>query len=359
MQYSLTRHLLSPILLLALTGGSFAAEEEETAAVDPAQVVFKARVKQITAQLDAVYGEGFFAYLCDDGIVPLPYLIAYEYKPNIDRETIAESYGEIFGNLYRVFYEEFGELLELEPVKEPIVVLIYDSKESYKEMREAKPELHLPNEEFMGGYYQPGSGILTQWRQSNLWETMFHEGTHQLIDYATRKWNVPQTNESPWIQEGFADFMGGHERKQSYSEEEGGFVKEFTLGQFIGHRYTSVQQALLSGDGYSLKDLVHLDFFAFKMAQNSQEGQGENQRLTGYVYAQGWALVMFLNYYQDGIYKDLFSEYLRAEVRGEGGGVKFGEIFMLEEDEDWEAMEDEFKEFVFGELRTMGKKQKK
>jgi len=349
------------LAVLIATTSPLAAQEQDTEAGDPVDSrmdVFRAEAQARIAELDRRYGEGFFTYLFDDGVIPYPYLIASELKPNIDRETIAQEYADIFGNLYEVFYREFGELLELEPVEEPIVVLIYDSKDSYKEMRESKPELHLPNEEFMGGYYQPNSGILTQWRQPNLWETMFHEGTHQLVDYATRQWNVPQISESPWIQEGFADFMGGHERKLKYSEEKQGFVKEFTLGQFISHRYSTVQTALLSGDGYSLKDLVCLDFVSFKIAQNSQEGEGENQRKTSYVYAQGWALVMFLNYYQDGKYKSLFNEYLVAEVHGEGGCQKFADIFMLEEDADWADLEAEYREYVFGDLRAMGKKHK-
>lgn len=323
----------------------------EEAARDP----FRARARMKVEELDRTYGEGFFTYIYDDGIMPRPYVVAAEAKANVDRETIAKEYADILGSLYEVFYREFGELLELDPITDPVVVLIYDSRDSYKKMREDRPELNLANEEFMAGYYMPGTGVLTQWRQPNLWEVMFHEGTHQLIDFATRKWNFPQSAESPWFQEGFADFMGGHKRKLSYSEEKQGFVNEFTLGQFIDHRYSGVQGAMITGDAMTLKELTHLDFLTFKRAQNDQDGKGANQRVTNLVYTQGWSLVMFLNYYQDGKYQPQLREYMQAEVRGEGGGEKFAEIFWLEADEDWDDLNREYREYVFGDLRRMGR----
>lgn len=344
---------------VVLSDGDKELKALEKAATDP----FGAKAESITASLDATYGKGFFSYLYDDGsgtiAMPRPYLVAYEYKANIDPETLCEEYGKIFGNLYRVFYEEFGNRLELDPIQRPVVVLVWDSKESYRKTREDRPELRLHNEEFVAGYYSPGTGILTQWRQPELWQVMFHEGTHQLVDYATRQYHTPQWKEAPWFQEGFADFMGGHTRRMEFSEAKQDFTYEFTLGQFIPHRYTSVQRALMSEDGYSLRDLVCLDFVSFKMAQNTQEGSVENQLKTQFLYAQGWALVMFLNNYRDATYKELFDQYLEAEIKGEGGCDAFAEIFLLESPEDWVDLEAEYREYVFGELRAMKYKQDK
>lgn len=319
---------------------------------------FEAKAARNIAQLEKMYGDEFWTFLYD-GTMPRPYLVAVEKKDNVDIDTLAKEYGEILGYLYEVFFENFGQLLDLEQITDPVVVLVYDSKESYKKMREDRPDLALPNEEFMAGYYMPGTGILTQWRQSNLWEVMFHEGTHQLVDFATRKWQVPQGNRSPWFQEGFADFMGGHDSKLAYSEEKQGFVRSFKLGQFLKHRYSDVQGKTMTGDALSLHDLVHLGFWEFKAAQNSQEGNGANQRMTGMVYSQGWALCMFLNYYENGRYLPQFQEYMRAEVRGDGGGDKFEEVFYLETEADWADFEEEFRSFLFTGLRQMGLKSRK
>jgi len=316
---------------------------------------YEAKVERKIERLKSTYGDDYWTFL-HDGPVPKPYLIAAQAKDNVDIDTLAKEYGDILGNLYKVFYANFGDLLNLQEISEPVVVLVYDSKDSYKKMREDRPDLSLPNEQFMAGYYMPGTGILTQWRQSNLWEVMFHEGTHQLMDFATRKWNVPQGNRAPWFSEGFADFMGGHESKLEYSEEEKGFVRSFKLGQFMKHRYSDMQTGMLTGDAPGLKQLTHLGFWEFKNAQNNQDGNGENQRITNYTYSVGWALCMFLNYFEDGRYKPQFEEYMQYEVRGEGGGEKFSEIFFLEVDEDWDDFQEEFRSYVFRGLRQMGLK---
>lgn len=313
--------------------------------------------KKEMARLDRTYGEGFWLYLYDDP-VPRPYLVAAEKKPNVDPETIAREYGEILGSLYKVFYENFGELLGIEPIRRPIVVLVYDSKDSYRRMRESRPDLGLPNEEFIAGYYSPETGILTQWRQPNLWEVMFHEGTHQLVDYSRKKWNVPHWQISPWFNEGFADFMSGHESELVYDEEQKKFVRTFRLGRFIKHRFATLQDLLLSGDALSLRDLVHLDYLTFQMAWENQAGNGENQRLTSAVYAEGWGLCMFLNWFDDGKYRETFHEFMRDEIHGKGGGERFEELFYLESEEDWADFQAEFEDFVFTDLRRMGRKKK-
>ena len=330
-------------------------EELERLAKGGGASSYDQKLQRKIEMLKTTYGDDYWTFLHGDP-VPKPYLIAAQMRDNVDEDTLAKEYGDIFGNLYKVFYANFGDLLDLQDITEPVVVLVYDSKDAYKEMRENRPDLALPNEQFMAGYYMPGTGILTQWRQGNLWEVMFHEGTHQLMDFATRKWNVPQGNRAPWFSEGFADFMGGHDSKLEYSEEEKGFVRSFKLGQFLKHRYSDMQTGMLTGDAPSLKDLVHLGFWEFKNAQNNQEGNGRNQQITNYTYSMGWALCMFLNYYEDGRYKDQFEEYMQHEVRGEGSGEKFAEIFYLEVDEDWEDFQAEFRSYVFRGLRQMGLK---
>ncbi len=336
-------------------GAEEAAQEGEDAAAERFTILVEKKIEM----LDAMYGKGFFTYMVDDGVMPRPYLLAVEHKENVDRETAEKEFADIFGNLYRVFHEEFGSRIGLKPFTNPVVVLIFDSKDSYKKVRESRPELHLPNEEFMGGFYSPATGVLTQWRQQDLWRVLFHEGTHQLVDVAARQFDVSQFAESPWFQEGFADFMGGHERKLEYSEETKGFVNKFTLGRFVPDRYSAIQQCFQSGEALPLKDLVYYDFVRFKTAQNDQDGKPENQRLTGLIYSEGWALIMFLNYYQEGKYQELFDEYLIAELTGHGGGDTFAQVFCLEEDADWTDLDNEFRQFIFGDLRAMGREHRK
>ncbi len=303
----------------------------------------------IQARLDQIYGKGFWTYLFDDGVLPRPYLVAREYKPNIDLEVLSREYAQLFGCLYREFYAEYGDRFGLKPIEEPVVVLIYADKQAHKKMRENRADMRLPNEEFMGGYYQPGSGILTQWEQDDLWHVVFHEGTHQLIDYATREFSVPQSRQYAWFQEGVADYMGGH--KCETTVENGKVSRRFTLGQFIPDRFTSVQRAILQGNVLPVEELVDTNFNELHEHQMNQEGNSANQTFTETVYAEGWALVMFLH--RNKTDKERFDEYFFAELRGNGGKKKFAEIFTLETEDDWAAFEEEFLTWVQVDLRNM------
>jgi hypothetical protein len=367
--------LLVPVLALTLTPLGIAApanEGDDVVKLPPQDDEFSRLAKAKMEYLDDTFGKGFFTYFCNDGIMPRPYLVAAEFKPSFDPETLENEYAEIFGYLYQQFFAQYGEMLETGSIEEPVVALVFDSRESYekvfKEERAAitkaledgtEPKLEggrkihgLADPEFMAGYFRPDNEILYQWRQEDLWTVMFHEGTHQLVHHATKKWNPPQASETPWFQEGIADFMGGHKRKTVYSEEKKGFVKEFTLGQFMPNRYTVLQRGIQGGEHMTLKELCYLDFWSFKGAQNDQSGNSRNQQITTMLYAQGWALVKFLNQYEGGKYRGHFHEYFKRECRGQGGGDAFADIFVLESDQDWDDLEAEWHEWIYGELRA-------
>lgn len=378
---------LASLLMLALASGALAVvkpnEGDDVASPAPKNDEFSRLAKLKMEELDRTFGKGYFIYFCDDGIMPRPYLVAAEYKKSFDPETLEREYAEIFGYLYQNFFDQYGQLLEADSINEPVVALVWESKESYKKLYDAEKaelesaklekrapklegrEIHqLADPEFMGGYFWPYTEYLYQWNQPDLWHVMFHEGTHQLVHHATKKWNPPQSRSTPWFQEGIADYLGGHTKKKSYSEEKKSFVTEFKLGQFIQERYTVLMNALQGGTHLPLKELCYMDFGTFKGFQNAQDARpatdtdsgnlaaGKNQRITGLVYAQGWALVKFLNQFQNGKYRGNFNEYFKKECRGLGGGATFAEIFALESDQDWEDLEAEWHEWIYGDLRS-------
>lgn len=345
-------------LLLALVPAALAiAGDDDGKAGSPAERdSFQIAAQAWKDRLDEQYGKDFWWYFCDDGVMPRPYLVAAQINKGADPDSLEEIYADIFGNLYRIFFEQYGELLEFSDVTDPVPVLIFDSKEAYEKVREERPKLGLSDSEFLGGYYRPWTTELIQWRQGDLWGVMFHEGTHQLVDFCARKYNTSQASESPWFQEGIAEYMGGHKRRTLYSEKAGKIISEFELGQFIQGRYSALQQGMKSGDAFSLKDLTHMTFADFIEMREGQKGSSANQVKTGMVYAQGWGLLMFLHQYDDGRFRPFLDEYFKAEIRGEGGGEAFAEAMMLETDEDWQWLEDSFREYVFTNLRQMRNK---
>lgn len=364
MNRSLARLSLALASWLSLAGAAAAAREDVPAAPAPAEPdLFRTAADKRIAFLKGEFGEEFFTFMCDDGVMPRPYLVAVEHKKNVDMEIVEKELAQIFGSLYRLFYSEYGELLQLDPIAVPVPVLLFNSKDAYEEARGAHPRILPISSEFAAGYYTPGTGLLVQWHpdsdgrklKQTLWNVMFHEGTHQLVDFSTKKFGGSIALGAPWFQEGVAEYLGGAKRETVPGEKPGTFDYKFSLGEFLPHRFTTVQRAIQTGSVIPLYELTHLDFGNFVARRDSQEGSSDNQRYIDVLYAQGWALVMFLNRAGDGKYKNMFNEYFVAESRGEGGGPKFSEIFMLETDEDWADFDQEFVEWVQVDLREMGK----
>ena len=336
-----------PLLFVAAVCAPGAADE--TGSSDP----FKKAAQRWMDRLDSQYGEGFWRYYCDDGVMPRPYLVAAQHSEGVDPETQEKDYAGILSNLYQIFFEQYGDLLELKHIDQPVPVLVFGSKKSYEKVREDNPKLGLADPEFIAGYYMPATGVLYQWDQPNLRDVMFHEGTHQLVDFGAKQHGTPQQNESAWFQEGIADYLGGHKRNTDYSEELGGFVTTYELGQFLPNRYSALQRGLQNGDAFSLKELTEMTFLEFIAIREGQKGSSANQVKTNMVYCQGWGLVMFMHQAADGAYRPMLDEFFQAEIRGEGGGTTFADMFGVVTDEDWEMLEQEFREFVFTDLRQM------
>ncbi len=325
-------------------------------AAPPQDDAFMETARQKMAVLDEMFGKDFFWYFTNDGVMPRPYMVAAERSKNVDTTTLEKEYSEIFGYLYQEFFREYGPLVGAKEITEPVVAIVFDSKESYEKLFKERKDLALADPEFMAGYFRPDNEMLYQWRQEDLWEVMFHEGTHQLVHHATKKWGPSALQTTPWFSEGIADYMGGHTRKTTFDKEKNKFVIEFKLGQYIQGRYSALQSDI-ERNVLSLKELCYLDFFKFKQAQNNQSGSSENQSITGAVYAEGWAFVKFLHEYDGGKYRAYFNQFFQAECQGKGGGDSFAKIMSLETDEDWADLEKEFRDWVYGDLR--GQKPKK
>ncbi|MBI4879458.1 MAG: DUF1570 domain-containing protein [Planctomycetes bacterium] len=270
--------------------------------------------------------------------------MAAQVSRNTDPQTIARHYGQILGCLREQFFLQFGAMLELKEITRPVVVLVFGSLDDYLEIASAKPKLGLFYVPGLGGYFNSATGFLYMWEQPNLWEVMFHEGTHQLVYHASAQFNKEGLTASPWLQEGIAEYFGGHDKKLVKEGEEWRY--RFTFGGLLKGRYMFARNAIYEKRAMSVKELVHLDQMEFL---KTREDPGKADQLQQ-VYALGWALVRFLNQAGEGRYASEFREILNAEVRGELSGARFGEIFVLQEDEDWADFDAEFRDWVMKEL---------
>jgi hypothetical protein len=168
---------------------------------------------------------------------------------------------------------------------------------------------------------------------------------------------------SPWMQEGFAEYVGGYRRLSDKSEVDG-WRYFFGLPQ-AGRNSSIVNKGLqevVDPDEKvemrpSLREIVHCDypqFWGARAMQESKEGGEEVQKareLVDGTYSFGWCLCHFLNHFDNGKYRDKFNEWLRAELEKRSSGEYFDTLFGLDTDEKWDAFELDFQRYVHKTLR--------
>src|SRR5690606_14930975 len=156
------------------------------------------------------------------------------------------------------------DLFSLEDIESPAVVIIWDSVETYSNHVEKHPEgNYSPAAGGLRGYYQPWSQHLILWRGDGLRNVLLHEGAHMLIHYAFAGRGFRPSTQSPWFQEGFAEFFGGNK------VEIVGGKKTYVLGQRIDGRERELAMVQALGARLSVFDLVKLSSYEFENAKNA------------------------------------------------------------------------------------------
>ena len=342
----------------------------------------KATGERAIRKLESEYGEGFFKFIFDDGLVPRPYLVAVQLRENADPDTVSEQLGEILGHLHAEFSRRYGGMLEMEQINSPVVVFVFESELKFIELATSRPELGLMYFPGLGGYFNTGTEILYTWDKPDHWEVLFHEGTHQLMHHASKKWNPSPLDWTPWLQEGIAELFGGHTRQRSHDEKTGEWSYEFTFGQPLKGRHQAAKRAIYAGEAMSVREILELGFANFMEArakmqlnpaqvaeaaakeapeadqeavreatlQAAQEMAHQAARTVDQTYCLGWALVMYLNQGQEGSLQPAFRQLVRAEGMGQLTVEKFAELLLLETDEDWEYLNEDFRNWVTSEL---------
>ncbi len=171
---------------------------------------------------------------------------------------------------------------------------------------------------------------------SDLWRVLFHEASHQFMYLLTEK----KTKQDPptWLNEGTASYFEGCELKA-----DGSIVKN----KPALNRILEWQQIERGRNAHTLEELV-------KCPHRSYDGS---------FYSYGWALVYFLNNYEnadgDLVYRDAYLKYLRSYTRKgpkdpaealEESYRRAYRFFVEEIDDpevpDWQAFEDRWREYT-------------
>ena len=295
-----------------------------------------------------------WTYAVGEGFMRQPFLVLIEQTADLETEKFRQEYNDDLSALYDSFFDRYREKMELEEIEAPAVVIIWDSESTYKSHIDKHPDQNYTEPGFVRGYYQPWSQRLILWRGDGLRNVLLHEGAHMLIHYAFSGRGFASANESPWFQEGFAEFFGGHK------VEIVGGRKKYVLGQRLPGRERELVMIDTMGGRLSVLDLVKLTSFQFNEAKEAMSDPTKDaqekfqaQMIVSNVYAQGWALIMYLNHADGGKYVDRFDDYFKAETAGSGHWGKFGELMGLESDDDWQKFDERFKTWTMTSLRKL------
>ncbi|MBI3273069.1 MAG: DUF1570 domain-containing protein [Planctomycetes bacterium] len=255
-----------------------------------------------------------------------PYLLCLQKSKKYASDLRLSDFSEITSHLFDAFYKMYAEKFELKDMKEAVVVIfVFEDRDAYMKYGQT---IGIPP--YAGGHYEQGGKkrLMIYNDCPDPYETIFHEGMHQLVDFATMSKGKKDRNMF-WFTEGVATYFENFKR----DPKEG-----FILGEVSTTKYLPAIKAALRH-----KKFVPLD----KLVQREYpEVVGEamkdpTQQKIGIYYAESWSLTHFFYKHENGKYKAKFEEYFKKEVYGQGGEATFKEIFG-----DPAALQDEWIKYV-------------
>jgi hypothetical protein len=321
-------------------------------------------------------GEWKFKFFAGDPIAPRPYLLAGQESDVHPPEETSKEVGRVLEALYARFYEEYGAPCGIKPLEVPVPVWIFQDVGTYEKAHEKNPAFAPLSSKNVGGYYRGAafgitvgegedadvrsSGFLYLWNSDDLEGVAIHEGTHQLIGFNGKNRRFGG-GESPWFQEGIAEYWAGYEKSYDVQTKKYRFEIGRLSRRLVDQRWKLARSAFQSEDPeaqFTLRGLLDFSYGDFQSARAASDAERSDPKASlkvGLVYAQGWALCHFLNRAHDGKYRPGFLKYVREELSGNGGPESFAKCFGLKSEEDWAGMEEEWKTYVLEDLRKQAR----
>ncbi len=274
-----------------------------------------------------------------------PYLIFIQKSDDRRKaaqlEEMAKRKAAIYRCLYKTFLDRFGERFKLGPLHSKnfkddrvLKAWIFADRKSFDEYHKY---IGMPMGDNVGAYFNPvdqwmiipnevGGGIGNIGNQNMDVNVSFHEGTHQLIHYYTKRlvqkavgeeisWTDSRLNSnSHWFQEGVAEWFGS-------AVKQGDGWDLFQTNIYRLMHWKSDRRGKL--EEWSFEDLL--------AASDNGDLNRRGGRMGALYYAQAWAFISFLWNFEDGKYREKFLTYFGRELTGESGLRVFKEVFGITE----------------------------
>ncbi len=269
---------------------------------------------------------------CFKVFVEKPYVCLVQRDKIGGEDRIAERWLEMLQQLRVTFYARFGKPLDLAPMEKPTPVLVLRTDSDYTiYLRLGDSRAQVTSL----AHYEPWSNRLVTWvekdpnqlskgergmTEEEVRTTLFHEGTHQLIDFNTKNKSARVAMEQAlWFSEGMADYFGGHGRNWNESNQ----AWDYEPGLINTERIDQLTSSKTRDNLIPLKDLL-------EYRRKNYVGEKEdprNQLKVLNAYAQGWLLCYLLSNHNDGRDRAKFDQYVKLELSGQTGESTFKSVF--------------------------------
>ena len=274
-----------------------------------------------------------------------PYAIFVQRNSEGGERKIAETTAHQLNELRKAFLERFQKVLDLKenPKSRLIKVMLFRDWTDYQAYnRHKEPDR---DRTMVAAHYEPGARMLVvplKYRGEEnaedpdhyLRSVMFHEGTHQLLSaYADQK--HLSSYGSMWSDEGLAEHFGGHR-----VEGDSGDSFKFFLVNDVRARSIA---AWGKGRDNRLPLRQVLKWTRFIQRDEEKKNPMKSAMWTSQVYAQGWALVHFMNHELGGKYREIFDKMMQAQLDGDTGLPVFMSAFP---GDSFDVFEEEFHQFL-------------
>lgn len=273
-----------------------------------------------------------------------PYAIFVQKSPEGGDRKIAEDTAHQLNELRQAFLKRFQSVLDLKenPKSRLIKVMLFRQWTDYQAYnRHKEPDR---DRTMVAAHFEPSARMLvvplkyggeenSEDPDHYLRSVMFHEGTHQLLSaYADQK--HLSAYGSMWSDEGLAEHFGGHVMAKD--------GKHFSFFLVNDVRARSIA-AWGKGRDNRLALRQVLKWTRFIQKDEEQKNPMKSASWTSQVYAQGWALVHFMNHWNGGKYQKIFDDIMQKQLDGDTGLPVFMAAFP---GDSFDRFEEEFHTFL-------------
>ncbi|MEZ6194448.1 MAG: DUF1570 domain-containing protein [Planctomycetota bacterium] len=304
----------------------------------------------------------------DGSLVPQPF-IGYLQKPYAvflqatgkeDQLETAKKAVALAVQLKGAFDEYFGEFLDLKALKakkrasagkHAIKIVFLQTHDEYRTYN----RLNNPEQDIPGAlaHYEPDAGRLVvpltfgesddpKQAEHEFREVFFHEGTHQLLNYYTGT-NHLSAFGAMWSDEGVAEYFAGH-----HMDDEG--VVHFGR---LNNRIRALEGGFAKQFRVPLVEMVKFTRYNQRKMREEQKASEAN-RLTNAVYANGWALVYFMNNFDGQKYRGDFQKIMKLQIEdGDAGLPVIRTVIGDARIDDFEREFDQYQDWL-GKVRKSG-----